>query len=634
MIECRVLGPVEMSVHGRAPSPDLLWRKNLALLVYLARSPKRARTRQHLMGLLWAEKSETSARQSLREAMRILRRALGKEGLTTEHDQVQLVEGAVRLDTERFEQYEQAEDWHAAAGVVHGEFLEGFGVPDSSAFEDWLAAERDSWRRRTLAALVAGADSALARGKSGEAADWALRALHLDQGSDAAARAAMRALAIQGDRAAALECYERLVGRLAEVDAEPAEETRHLAERVKLERTWRLSGEVPTEPERGAESRRAPLVGREAEIERLIATIRASAAEHRASVCVILAESGLGKSRLLDELRSRARLDGTVVASVRAVEADLSTPRSGIVGLARGGLLEASGIAAASPDALSALAAEIPEWADRFGSGSSASTPLGAALSDVVSAAAEEQPILLVIDDAQWLDHESFLALSALLRDDTSAPVSVVVAAQEEPSCEELEAVRARIGRDLTGMTVHLERLGHEHLRELTQWAIPTFTDDEIDRLTRRVDADSAGVPLLAVELLHAVALGLDLGTISGAWPEPQKTLDQTLPAELPDGVIAAIRVGFRRLSKTAQQVLAAAAVLSDRVELQQLERATGIPDDEIASALDELEWQRWLAAEPRGYSFVARIVREVVGRDMLTEGQRQRVLQRAMRER
>ena len=48
---------------------------------------------------------------------------------------------------------------------------------------------------------------------------------------------------------------------------------------------------------------------------------------------------------------------------------------------------------------------------------------------------------------------------------------------------------------------------------------------------------------------------------------------------------------------------------------------------DETAIALDELEWHRWLVAEPRGYSFVARIVRRVVERDMVTAGQRQRVL-------
>jgi hypothetical protein len=156
---------------------------------------------------------------------------------------------------------------------------------------------------------------------------------------------------------------------------------------------------------------------------------------------------------------------------------------------------------------------------------------------------------------------------------------------------------------------------------------LPGYEPVAIDRVTRRVATDSAGMPLLAVELLRAVALGLDFGTIKEAWPEPLHTLDQTLPGELPDAVVAAIRIGFRRLSPAAQRVLAAASVLGDLVPAPVLERAVSLGPDETAIALDELEWHRWLVAEPRGYSFVARIVRRVVERDMVTPGQRHRVL-------
>jgi len=82
-------------------------------------------------------------------------------------------------------------------------------------------------------------------------------------------------------------------------------------------------------------------------------------------------------------------------------------------------------------------------------------------------------------------------------------------------------------------------------------------------------------MPLLAVELLRAVALGLDLGTIHEAWPEPLRTLDQTLPGELPDAVVAAIRIGFRRLSPSAQRILAARNVQQHvaRVMVEELVR-------------------------------------------------------------
>jgi len=70
--------------------------------------------------------------------------------------------------------------------------------------------------------------------------------------------------------------------------------------------------------------------------------------------------------------------------------------------------------------------------------------------------------------------------------------------------------------------------------------------------------------------------------------------------------------------------------VLGDRISLDLLARVLGSPSNEVAKALDELEWHRWLVYDPRGYTFVARIVRQVIAQDMLTPGQRQRVLEAA----
>ncbi len=133
---------------------------------------------------------------------------------------------------------------------------------------------------------------------------------------------------------------------------------------------------------------------------------------------------------------------------------------------------------------------------------------------------------------------------------------------------------------------------------------------------------------MLAVELLHAVAVGLELTESQASWPKPLRTLDHTLPADLPDAAVGAIRVGFRKLSTDAQKVLQVAAIVGGRNGAERLGRGSGISGEALAVALDELEWDRWLAAEHRGYSFVARIVRDVVVRDMVTAGQRERVSQ------
>ena len=88
MILCRTLGPVEVSVDGGPAPSDLLWRKHLALLVYLARSPRHTRSRDHLVGLLWGDRTEAAARHSLSEALRVIRRSAGEASVETTGGQV------------------------------------------------------------------------------------------------------------------------------------------------------------------------------------------------------------------------------------------------------------------------------------------------------------------------------------------------------------------------------------------------------------------------------------------------------------------------------------------------------------------------------------------------------------------
>ncbi|HSG81722.1 MAG TPA: winged helix-turn-helix domain-containing protein, partial [Gemmatimonadota bacterium] len=169
MITCRVLGPVEISVDGGPVAPELLWRKNLALLVYLARSPKRARSRDHLVGLLWGDKPESAARHSLNEAVRVLRKHVLPDALESEGGQVRLAPDSLELDVERFEALVADEDWTNAADLVAGEFMEGFSVPGCSELEDWLYAERVSLRQVSVEALVHRADEVLDGGAVREA---------------------------------------------------------------------------------------------------------------------------------------------------------------------------------------------------------------------------------------------------------------------------------------------------------------------------------------------------------------------------------------------------------------------------------------------------------------------------------
>jgi DNA-binding SARP family transcriptional activator len=626
VIVCRTLGPVEVTVNGAMAPGELLWRKHLALLLYLARSGSRGRAREHLMSLLWGESNDSAARHSLNEALRVLRRHAGEGSVDTSAGRVRLLPDVVEIDVDRFAELTGRGAWQAACALISGEFLEGFSVPKASAFEDWLATERSAWRARSVEALVARAEELLRAGDVPEAARLADRALTLDPRSEQALRAAIRSLALAGDRSSALGLYQAYVTRLHdELGAAPSAEVDALADRVRRQRLVRPAlAEDPGDSDQA----RLPLVGRDEELRRLLDAAQAAWVRRRAAALVIVGESGTGKTRLLDELLARLRLDGATVAAARAIDSDRAEPWSGVLALARGGLAEAPGIAAAPPAAVATFLAAGPAWADRFpAAGGVSPMPVAPALRELVAAAAEDAPVVLAVDDAQWLDAESASVIPGGLRDLAAARRVLILAIAGHPPRADLDLIRSRIGRDYQGTAVDLGPLTGAALRSLAARLLPSYDDVELDRIGRRVGTDSAGIPLVAVELLRAVVAGFDLRGQATAWPEPSKTLDQSLPGDLPDALIAAIRIGFRRRSPEAQQVLVAAAVLDERVTPDRLAAATGLGRAAVHTALDELEWTHWLLSESRGYGFVARLVRRVVERDMLTPGQRRRIL-------
>ena len=592
MISLKTLGPLEVRVDGTQPPRELLWRKNLALLLYLVRSPDRRRTREHLVGVFWGDKPDSSARHSLNEALRVIRKSAGEDLLLSIGDQVALAPDAVLVDVDELEGLLHLERWSDAVPLMQGSFLEGFAVPDSSAFEDWLAAERLVWLDRMGAGLRRHAETRLAAGDGQAAQEAAVRALALDPFSDGAARLAMLAAAVRGERAGALAIYEGYAGRLAEdLGIEPDPETEALAERIRSEREWRLPGS-PSDQDRWA--RRIPLAGRESELGAVLGCMSEAFSAGSPAVAVVHGDSGSGKTRLGEEVAARARLEGAAVTHIRCVPNDREVPWGGLAGLCAG------------------LAAEPADPA--------------AALTGLVRAVGSKQPVLLWIDGADHLDSDSASALQALLRDLPGVPCVLMLTAASYPPRDELDDLRARIGLDVPGVALTLEALDHSGLEDLARHVLPDLEDSAVDRITRRVLADSAGLPLLAIELLTAIRLGLELDEVGGVWPQPFRTMEQTYPSDLPDSVVAAIRIGYRRLSRPAQTLLAAASVLDERCETDLLSLATGLEGHDLHEALDELEWNRWLVAEQRGYAFVARIVRDVVSRDMLTPGQRRRI--------
>lgn len=622
MIELRVLGPVHLLVDGGPAPPELLWRKNLALLAFLALAERPVR-REQLVEMLWPDRPEAPARHSLNEALRQVRRVAGTSGVETIQDRISLAPGTVSLDLTRFTEAERAGRWAEAAAVVVGPFLEGFSVPDASGFEDWLAAERLRWTQRSTLVLTRHAEELYRDGRLEEALEVGKRAMQIAPHAEGALAIAVRVLALMGDRPGAIRLYSGHVESMREaLGIPPGRGLVALIERVRADR---LAGPAVRPSSQGTLA--PPLVGRAAPLRRL-ASLAARVGERQAiGIGLVLGDMGSGRTRLLDEAAGRMRLEGWSVIHASSVPGDRIGAWGVLLALARQAIA-LPGVAGARAEAVRTFVERLDNWANEFpGLPAGPSLDLEPALRDVLAATLAEGPVAVALDDAHWMDPESLRAISLWTRELADQPLLVLLAANTAEIPEELDYLRSRLGRDLDGEVITLGPLAPVEIEALVRAQVPAWGPLEVERLVRRVATDSAGIPLLVTLLLEAVSDGLEPeGT---AWPSELQTLDQSLPGDLPDGVVAALRVRYRRLDLDAQTLLTVLGVVDGRVTESELATLADQPLDRVRVVLDLLERSHWVHGDSRGYAIAGRLVRDVLARDMVTPGQRRRLLAR-----
>ena len=155
-----------------------------------------------------------------------------------------------------------------AVELYRGEFMAGFSLP-SAPFEEWLLAQRERLRLQALDALQALAAYHERRGEHEQALRYARRQLELEPWREAAHRQCMRALALRGERAAALAQYEACRRALAEeLGVEPEAETTALYERIRRVRPRRSPRPARSvaRPPHNLPAQLTPFVGREREL--------------------------------------------------------------------------------------------------------------------------------------------------------------------------------------------------------------------------------------------------------------------------------------------------------------------------------------------------------------------------------
>ena len=279
---------------------------------------------------------------------------------------------------------------------------------------------------------------------------------------------------------------------------------------------------IPSSSLRG----KAAFFGRVAEcdaLDRLLAEGRLG----NSAILVLRGAAGTGKTALLDYAGEGAH--GYRVARVVGVESEMELPFAGLHQLC-GGLLDGlDRLPSPQRDAL-ATAFGLSNGAppDRFF--------IALAVLSLLSDAAEELPLLCLIDDAQWLDHSSAQVLAFVARRIQAESLVLLFAVREPAELGDLARLPNR----------RLEGLSDEDSRELLASAIGAPIDE---RVRERILAEARGNPLALLELPRE----LSAADLAGGF---------RLPAELP--LQSRIEASFLRrveqLPETTQQLLLLAA--------------------------------------------------------------------------
>ncbi len=258
-LEIRLLGSF-MVAKGGTPLTGFDSNKVRALLAYLSVEADRPHERRKLAALLWPDLPDATALSNLRYSLSNLRKIIGDRsakspflGITPQKIWF-IASNNSWVDVAAFDSYciqaqQNPLDFDSlekAADLSRGRFLEGFAIPDSNLFEEWVVLKREHFDHQVLQVLHRLAKDRELSGEYQQAILYAEQQLELDPWSEEAHRRLMRCLYFTGQRTSALAQYEACCMVLErELSVEPELETRELYIEI-LNNTLSPPGIAPT----------------------------------------------------------------------------------------------------------------------------------------------------------------------------------------------------------------------------------------------------------------------------------------------------------------------------------------------------------------------------------------------------
>jgi DNA-binding CsgD family transcriptional regulator len=284
--------------------------------------------------------------------------------------------------------------------------------------------------------------------------------------------------------------------------------------------------------------------------------VLAHAREGESAVLVIRGEAGIGKTALLRYAARRA--SGFRVAQVTGAEAEMELPFAGIHQLCAPLLDQLDVLPQPQQDALNVALGLAPgDVPDRF--------VVGLAVLGLLSAAAEERPLLCLVEDSQWLDEASGVILGFLARRLLAESVAMVATVREPNTRQDFGGLPELV----------LRGLPEEDARTLLGRAVPGGLDD---RVRDRIVAETRGNPLALLDLPRSRSAA----ELAGGFELLPAT---DLPRHLEDHYLE--RAGELPEATQRLLLLAAAEPIGDATLVWRAAHGLGIAESSLAPAED-----------------------------------------------
>jgi DNA-binding SARP family transcriptional activator len=550
---------VQVGAAQITPASGILF----SLLVRLAHAPGLGVSRERLVAELWPGHDPFRQRANLRQALYKLRAMGVRVGIGGE-----LVALDPRQLQPSFALTRTAEAFEArvlSGAEPFGPFLPG--VSGEGEFAEWLEQQREVVHAELRRLLVEVLRGRRARGDWGGTEVVARALLQLDPLNEEGTLLLAECTLLAGARPEALRLLDRYLEEVGELPDEVRRRVAALRRRIH---------QPPLQP---ARVREAPLddrlfLGRDAELAELTMALRRARWQDGSAVLVHGAP-GIGKTRLTQELGRVATIEGFRELRLACREGDETSGYQLLSTLVQQ-LLALPGALGCSPEGLRRLR---QQWPERGAPATEGRGPIDAveqaatreALVDLVTAIAEERPLVMVVEDVHWVDAGSWQVLQLFAGVAASSRLFLLFTSRERsPAHLRTVALAPRLA------VLGVEPLAGEPLTALSGALVGMMgrgggaEAGAGHALTAQLASVSQGNPLFLRALVQHWA---DTGEVEG----------------IPGTLTGLLETRMNRLREPTLMVLQAIGLLGALATTERLVAVLGVPTSALLASLEEL---------------------------------------------